>query len=339
MKPRERVLAALEHQEPDRVPRFEIWIEDSIVSDLGYEDLQSAHVGLGLDSIMMPNQNPEGSNAWGDGLDEWGRIWENGIYVNGVVKAEADLECHSPPLDYVDEFFDPGRVREAMESYPDHCFIYGSHFGPFTMGYLSMGFEDFFLGLVERPAFVHKLLEIRTDWCIALFQKAASLGVDVLVLGDDAAHKSGPMISPQMWREFVLPCHRRIVDQVDVPLIWHSDGNIASLLPMAIEAGFAGVHPLEPAAGMDLGEVKREFGEDLVLIGNVEVAVLFSSDLEAVREEVRRCIQQAASGGGYMLSSCSSIFEGMNVAAVAEMFRYAGEIELYRDIRSSTRKA
>jgi uroporphyrinogen decarboxylase len=331
MKPRERVFEALAHREPDRVPLFEIWIGDDIVAELGYEDLPSAHVGLGLDSIMIPNQSPEGSNAWGTGLDEWGRIWEKGIYVTGLVKTEADLERYSPPLDYADEFFDPSKVKEVMERYPDHCFIYGSHFGPFTMGYLSMGFQDFFLSLVERPDFAHKLLEARTDWCIAIFQKAVSLGIDVLILGEDAAHKSGPMISPRMWREFVLPCHRRIVDQLDVPVIWHSDGRMSSLLPIAVEAGFLGVHPLEPAAGMELGEVKREFGEDLVVIGNVDVAVLFGSDLELVRKEVRRCMEQGAPGGGYMFSSCSSIFEGMNTAAVVEMFRYAREIGVYKN--------
>jgi uroporphyrinogen decarboxylase len=107
---------------------------------------------------------------------------------------------------------------------------------------------------------------------------------------------------------------------------------MSSLLPIAVEAGFLGVHPLEPAAGMDLGEVKREFGEDLVLIGNVDVAVLFGSDLELVRKEVRRCMEQGAPGGGYMFSSCSSIFKGMNTAAVVEMFRYAGETGVYQII-------
>ena len=338
MKPRERVFTALEHQEPDRVPRFEIWIDDDMVDALGQNDLQSAHVNLGLDCVMIPSQYPAGSNAWRDGVDEWGRIWKNGFYADGVVDTEADLKRYSPPLDYVDEFFDVDRVKEVMERYPEHCFIYGSHIGPFTAGYMAMGFEHFFLRLIERPAFVHKLLEDRTEWCIAMYRKAIGLGVDVAVLGDDAGHGQGPMISPRMWREFILPYHRHIVDQLDVPVIWHSDGAIESLLPMAIEAGFVGFHSLEPTAGMDLEKVKREFGGDLVLIGNVDVTVLCNSDLEAVREEVRRCIEQGAAGGGYMIASCNSIFKGMNPTSVVEMFRYAGEVGLYKDIRSAARR-
>jgi len=64
------------------------------------------------------------------------------------------------------------------------------------------------------------------------------------------------------------------------------------------------------------------------------VTVLCNSDLDAVREQVTRCIQQAAAGGGYMIASCNSIFKGMNPASVVEMFRYAGEIGLYGDICS-----
>jgi uroporphyrinogen decarboxylase len=329
MKPRERVLTALDHREADRVPLFEIWIDDEVVAELGYEDLQSAHVGLGLDCVMIPLVNPEESNAWRDGTDEFGRTWRDGIYVSGVVKTEAELARYSPRLEYVEQFFDARRTKEIKALYPDHCLIYGSHIGPFTMGYLAMGFQDFFLALMEKPAFVHRLLEARTEWCIAMFQKAASLGAELLILGDDAGHKTGPMISPKMWREFILPYHQRIVDEAEIPVIWHSDGNILPLLPMAIEAGFVGVHSLEPGAGIDLAQVKRDFGKNLVLVGNVDAVLMCGSDLEDIRREVRRCLDQAAAGGGYMIGTCNSMFNGVNPAAVVEMCRYAREIGRY----------
>jgi uroporphyrinogen decarboxylase len=328
MKPRERVLAALRHQEPDRVPRFEIWI-DALFDDLRQDDLVSAYVNLGQDCVMMPTLNPPESNAWRNGVDEWGRVWHDGMFVDGVVATDADLERYSPPLAYVEQLWDGDPVRGLRRVYPDHCLIYGTHIGPFTAGFMAMGFERFFVRLVDDPAFVHRLLEARTRWCIAMFQKAVDLGAEVLVLGDDAAHADGPMISPRMWREFILPYHKRIIDAFDVPVIWHSDGNVGPLLPMAVEAGFAGLHGLEPAAGMDLARIKREFGHDLVLIGNVDVRVLCGSDLEAVRAEVDRCVAQGAPGGGYMIASCNSIFEGLNPIAVAEMFRYEGQVGFY----------
>jgi uroporphyrinogen decarboxylase len=328
MKPRERVFTALEHREPDRVPRFEIWI-DALLDELGQYDLPSAHVNLGQDCIMLPNQPPRESNAWKEGVDEWGRVWQGGMYVDGVVDTVADLERYSPSSEYAEQMFDHEKIKQVRALYPDHCLIYGAHIGPFTAGYMAMGFERFFLRLADEPAFVQRLLEARTDWCLAMFRQAVRLGAEVLVLGDDAGHREGPMISPRMWRQFVWPYHRRIVEGSGAPVIWHSDGNVEALLPLAIEAGFVGFHSLEPAAGMDLARIKREFGRDLVLVGNIDVRVLCGPDLEAVRREVDRCIAQGGPGGGYMIASCNSIFAGMNPSAVAEMFRYEGEVGFY----------
>lgn len=328
MKPRERVFAALQHRRPDRVPRFEIWI-DALLHELGQDDPAAAYANLGQDCVMMPTRQPPTSNAWKDGIDEWGRIWRSGMFAGGAVDAEADLATYTPPLDCVAQFYDDARIRAIRQTYPDHCLIFGTHVGPFTAGYMAMGVEPFLVRLLDQPAFVHRLLEARTEWCIAMYQKAASLGAELLVLGDDAGHGGGSMISPRMWRRHILPYHRRIVEALDVPVIWHSDGDIEALLPMAIEAGFAGIHGLDAIAGMDLAKIKREYGRDLALIGNVDVRVLFEADLAAVRDEVDRCIAQGASGGGYMMATCNSICEGMNPAAVAELFRYESQVGIY----------
>ena len=328
MNQRERVLAALAHLMPDRVPRFEIWM-DALLDRLGHGDAAAAYVESGQDCVMLPTRTPPHSNAWRSGIDEWGCVWQDGTYVTGVLDTEADLARYSPPVAYAKRFFDAEQVRTVRERYPEHCLIFGTHIGPFMAAYMAMGFERFFFRLFDDAAFVRSLLELRTEWCIAMFREAVSLGAEVLVLGDDAGHKQGPMISPGMWREFVLPYHRRIVEAAPVPVIWHSDGNVKALLPMAVEAGFAGFHGLEPAAGMDLAAIKAEFGQDLALIGNVDVQILCSGDLDAVRREVDRCLAQGAAGGGYMFASCNSIFAGMNAAAVAEMYRYAGQAGVY----------
>jgi len=257
---------------------------------------------------------------------ETGRYNQGGMFVNGVVDTLEDLEKYTPPLNYVEQFFDQNHIQEVRKTYPDHCLIFGTHIGPLTAGYMAMGFENFFTRLVKDPAFIHRLLAARTEWCIAMYQKASSLGADVLILGDDSGHGGGPMISPKMWQEFITPYHRQIVDALDVPVIWHSDGNVESLLPMAIEAGFVGFHGVDPTAGMNLADIKQAFGQDMVFIGNVDTRVLFSHNLEPVRREVDRCINQGKPGGGYMIASCNSIYEGMNPDAVAEMFRYEGEV-------------
>ncbi len=328
MKPRERIQSVLNRKIPDRVPRFEIWI-DALLDEMGQVDLASAHVNLGQDSIMLPTQTPPRSNAWKTGVDEWGRVWKDGMYVSGVIDQTEDIKMYSRPGSYANLFFNEELTLQIKNRYPDHLIMYGSHLGPFMGSYMAMGFERFFTRLVDHPKQVHQLLEDRTEWAISMFQQAVDLGAELLILGEDAAYKKSPMISSRMWREFIFPYHRRIVESVSRPFIFHSDGNILPVLPQIIEAGFIGYHSIEPAAGLDLAKVKEEYGRDLILVGNVDVRVLAGDDLPAVRSEVDRCIREGAPGGGYMLSTCNSIFNGLNPNAVMEMFRYESEVGFY----------
>jgi uroporphyrinogen decarboxylase len=323
MKPAERIAAVLSRQTPDRTPRFEVWI-DALYDELGVSDPYSAYAELGQDAVLMPWQSPPESKAWKSGVDEWGRVWQDGMYRDGVLSTPADLERYNPPPSYAERFFDPPRVQALRQRFPEHCLFFGTHIGPFMNAYMAMGLDRFSLRLVDDPGFIHTLMDARTEWCLAVFQQAVKLGAQVIVMGDDSAHHGGPMISPGMWREFVLPYHRRIVEGLPVPVIWHSDGDITRLLPAAIEAGFSGIHGLEPWS-MSLPAVKAAFGDKLALIGNADVRCLCSDDLPAVRAEVRRCFQEGGASG-YMFSSCNSIFKGMNPSAVREFFKLQAEI-------------
>ena len=323
MNSRERVFAVLNHQIPDRVPRMEIWI-DHLFQELGASDPFHAYAVLGQDAVLMPSQSPVESSAWKTGIDEWGRVWKDGMYRAGVVDNLADLQNYSPPTSYADRFFDPQKVSSFREEYPDHCLFFGTHIGPFMNSYMAMGIDRFCLRIASDAPFIHALMEARTEWCLAVFERAVELGAEVIVMGDDSAHNSGPLISPKMWREFVFPYHRRIVEKLPVPVIWHSDGDITRLLPMAVEAGFAGIHGLEPWS-MSLGAVMAEFGNRLVLLGNADVRLLCQPDLETVRAEIRRCLEQGGNRN-YMLATCNSIFPGMHPHAVREFFRYQAEL-------------
>ena len=323
MNHRERILAVLKHHTPDRIPRFEVWI-DALFNELGTSDPYSAYAELGQDAVLMPSQSPADSHAWKTGVDEWGRVWKDGTYQAGMVETSADLKRFQTPDTYSERFFEPRRIGLLRSQFPEHCLFFGTHIGPFMNSYMSMGLERFFLRAVEDPAFIHAIMEARTQWCLAVFGMAVKLGAELIVMGDDAAHHGGPLVSPAMWREYVLPYHRRIVEGLPGPVIWHSDGNTTKLLPMAVEAGFAGIHGLEPWS-MSLQTVRAEYAGRLVVMGNADVRLLCEPDLDAVRTDVRRCLEQGGRSG-YMLSSCNSIFPGMHPAAVREFFRFQGEL-------------
>lgn len=296
-----------------------MWI-DALLEELGVSNPILAHPELGQDVIMMPASNPPESSAWKDGVDEFGRVWRKGFYHAGVLKTPADLRRFSPPADYAERFFSEKAVDLVKNSYPEHFPFFGTHVGPFMSTYMAMGMENMFCSLYSDSAFIEAVMETRTEWCLALFRQAVRLGAELIVIGDDAAHRGGPMISPAIWQQLVLPHHCRIVDELPVPVIWHSDGRMEELLPFAVQAGFAGIHGLEPPAGNNLATVKKQYGDKLVLIGNVDVNLLCGADQDTVRKEINRCLEE---GGDkmFMLSTSNSIFKGMNSATVKAYFK------------------
>lgn len=320
MKPKERVKAAINSNIPDCVPRFEVWI-DALYSELGVSNPLYAHPELGQDVVMLPSRKPEGSNAWGDGVDEFGRIWKKGMYTNGVVKNYHDLKRYTPSMEYALDFFDEKEAAKASSLFPDHFMFFGTHIGPFMSAYLAMGMQDMFRLLRRDLALVKVVLEKRTERCLAVFKRAVELGAELIVMGDDSAYNGGPLISPDLWRSLVLPCHKRLVKELPVPVVWHSDGKMDKLLPFAVEAGFTGIHGLEPLAGNKLSEIKKLYGDKLILIGNVDVNLLCESNLESVQADIKRCIREGGKRG-FLLSTSNSIFTGMNPEAVREYFKY-----------------
>jgi uroporphyrinogen decarboxylase len=329
MNSRERVLISLHHKEPDQVPLFEPWIESEIVALLG-GDPCTARERLGIDCLPL-GIHPSNTQAYGHGIDEWGRIFKHGQYGGGVVKNYEDLERYTAPLSHAEDWFPQDNLSRLREKYANEfAFYFAWHDCSFGLSYLSMGMKDFFLSLYENPEFAKAVIERSTEWTIALVEQANKAEVDFILLGDDAAGNSRPMISPKMFRSFILPEYKKIVKRSAVPVLWHSDGHIEPLLPMIIEAGFAGVHSLEPKANLDLSAIKTQYGDKLVLAGNFDTTnILCQSDLVLVRKEVERCISQGGPGGGYLFSSSNSLFEGHNLAAILETYKHAKKIGFY----------
>ena len=101
--------------------------------------------------------------------------------------------------------------------------------------------------------------------------------VEVLFIFEDYAYRHYPFLLPRLWRRFVFPRLKEAVDAFHKGgtfVLVHSDGNILPLMDMIVEAGPDGVHPLEPAAGIDIKMVKEKWGDKLCLIGNIDVANL-----------------------------------------------------------------
>lgn len=351
MNSRERVLTTILHQEPDRVPIFFNSIEAKFVRSIGRGDMIETWKQLGVDVFVMARRSwcegkptglgyssdpppPEESlggaiYAGWNGIDEFGRRWEHGRYIGGAVTNREELLKYSPELK-LHERYNRSLIEDWKKNYSDHPFALFSHSGPLGLTIEAFGLIEFCYALYDKRALIQESVELKTEWFIETSKYAVELGVDFVIMGDDLGFKGHGYVSPSDFKELAFPYYRRIVDSLSVPVFWHSEGYIRDYIPMAIEAGIKGIHGIEPSAGMDMGEIKREFGKDLVLIGNADGNyVLCQPDLELVRREVERCLREGMEGGGYIFSVAGSVHEGIQLEALIEMCRYVKEIGFY----------
>jgi uroporphyrinogen decarboxylase len=175
--------------------------------------------------------------------------------------------------------------------------------------------EHFLMGMVTEPQLIHRYLDARLRDTLRMLEEVLRLGVDGIQGGYDWAANHGPMFSPRHFEEFVFPRLRQITDlchRYGVPYVKHTDGNVMVLLDGMIEAGVDAFQAIEPRAGMDLARLKRDYGDRLTLIGNVDCStVLVHGPEEAVRRQTEAVIRTAGPGGGFLLSSSNSIHPGV----------------------------
>jgi len=124
------------------------------------------------------------------------------------------------------------------------------------------------------------------------------------------AYKTGPLVSPKMFKDFMSPHYKKITEYlrgqgIDIITV-DSDGNINELIPLWLEAGVNGFWPLEVAAGMDAVSLRKKYGKDCILLGNIDKRVLAKGKKE-IKEEVRRKVPFLLSQGGYLPSVDHSV--------------------------------
>ena len=193
--------------------------------------------------------------------------------------------------------------------------------------------EHFLVGLIKAPNLIHRYLDAQMGTILMVVEAMLERGVDAVLGGTDWASKAGPMFSPRHFRKFVFPRLKQITDlchRYGVPFIKHTDGNVNSLLDDMIVAGVDGFQAIEPVAGMDIAHVKRDYGDHLTLIGNVDCGhTLVNGTIEDVRQETEYVIRTAAPGGGFILSTSNSVHPGVKPELYLAMLETAHSIGNY----------
>ncbi|HUU53397.1 MAG TPA: uroporphyrinogen decarboxylase family protein [Armatimonadota bacterium] len=183
----------------------------------------------------------------------------------------------------------------------------------------------------SRPDLIERSLDATVREALTAIPELPRFGVSVLWAGGDLASKGGPMYSPPMFRRFMLPRLKTIVEAAHAAglhYLFRTDGDIRPIAQeLLADSGIDGYGEIDVDAGMDPVEVKRRFPE-LTLWGGVSCGkVLVGASPEGVRAEVRRVLEQCKPGGGFILGSSNSIHTGIpteNFVAMQEAAREFG---------------
>ena len=232
-------------------------------------------------------------------------------WLDYTIKDRSTWEQHKYRLAY-----DDARLREnALDVYrharQEGKYVMYSGHACFHPIWHWIGQVNEFIWMAEQPELIQEMFGAFAQLVIDIYEgyKGKGITFDGAFMADDMAYRNGTLFSNAMYREMVFPFHKRICDHMTadrLSVTLHSDGDIREFIPMVIEAGFRGLHPLEAKVGLDVGELKRDYGDRLGLHGNIDVRALATTK-ETIEEEIRNKLTAAKQGGGYIYHSDHSV--------------------------------
>ncbi len=317
---RERVLAALAHQQPDRTPR-DFWAEaptmERLFAHVGHRDKDRLLDGLGIDvrhlEAPAPPERQVGGgvvqNFWGERYvykpTPWGPMREDVSGALADATSLAQIEAFDWPTP---DCLDRSTLREQCRRHEDRALLYGFA-DVWQRPALVRGWENMFVDMVEHPDWCHFLSRKFTDFYLEDYTRAAEITggrIDLYLVISDLGSQHGPLISTAMFREFVGPYLREmtaLIHHLGGRALFHSCGNIRPLIGEIIDCGVDVLDPIQPVgADMQPEALKRDFGERLCFHGGIDMQTLLphASPAEVTAQAKRYC-EVLGAGGGYIL--------------------------------------
>jgi len=339
----QRVLMTLSLKEPDMVPTFEIIVDkkvrDAILPGASYEDFVEY---MDLDAACYYDwaydRYETVDEAKGIIRDKFGVIkrWTTEVDpmpVEAAIKSEKDLGKYIPPDPDVPWKYEA--IEKAVKRFRGKRAVIATVVDVFYVVNEMRGMANHFMDLIRNPGLVERLNEIVLNYNLKYIRNCIEIGVDIIWVTGDFASTIGPMASPRHMARFAIPPLKAQVNECKkhgIPCLKHTDGNIWSIFDMLIDTGIAGIHPIDPGAGMDIGVAKARYGDRICLIGNTDCGALLTMGTEEeVRQAVKECIQKAGKGGGLVCASSNSIHSGVpprNYIAMIDAIREYGRYPL-----------
>jgi len=206
--------------------------------------------------------------------------------------------------------------EEAREKYDvihaQDRFLLFTAYGPWEATWRHHGMEDLLMDALAEPEWCADMFESYTTLLLDVLQACVARGMvpDGIYIPEDMGFKTGLMIGPSTWDRLLRPCYERIRDFTKLQGIqfWmHTDGHVYDLIERFLEMGVTALNPLECAAGMDIAELRKRFGNRMTCYGNISAGNLLGP-WENLEAELERKIPFAAQGGFIMHSDHSIPF-------------------------------
>ncbi len=273
-----------------------------------------------------------------------------GLWAKFVYEAESDIVHEVDSSERQEELKAVEKHLEAMErrgfSVDEGCFestryvVENAGRDMFVMAKVpnlipsGRSWYTYFMEMMYlEPEMTQRLCDDYLKLAIEVVKRYIDIGVDCVMIATDWAYNSGPIVSAEMIRKYMIPQIRAIValcHRKGVYVLKHTDGNIMKIADDFFTMGIDAYQGIEPNAGMRIDEIKRLYGDRVTLMGNVDCArtLPFGTKEDIVRE-TKACLKAAAQGGGYILSSSNTIANPIPAASFLTMVETAREFGTY----------
>lgn len=226
-----------------------------------------------------------------------------------------DVRRKGPP-DFTARFDELKRIQDAAGG--TDIGVFGYTHGPFDGVYLGMDLQNFWLLTVDDPGFLCEVGDYLLEVNLKIAEQLASAGVDLILLVDDLAFRSGLMVQPDFFFDYYpsrLEALLAPIRKANLPVVFHTDGKIDEVVDMLCEAGISALQPIEPYSN-DIFQIEQLAKGRLALIGNVELAL---TDPQTAYEQTRKRIEGL--GPRYVPGSSHSLTNDVQPEVYAAFLR------------------
>jgi uroporphyrinogen decarboxylase len=312
MTPREVVLAAIRFENPPYVPwdvGFTVKPAEKLARHFGSKELQP-FIKNHVVELKSPTRDFH-EEAPGMFRDAYGVLWDRTI--DRDIGTPCEYPLRGPTLKgYSFPSLRPreDRYRELMASLPGLAVRFSIGFSLFERAWTLRGMENLLMDFMERPSFVHELLDAICEHNLQLIEWGLQLSPDIVYFGDDWGQQRGLIMGPRLWREFIKPRIKRMYGAVRAAgkiVSIHSCGDVDELFDDLVELGLNLFNPFQPEA-MDVYALKKKYHGRLAFHGGLSTQrVLPFGTPDEVRAETRRLIREIGRGGGYIFAPAHAV--------------------------------